>query len=129
MYQLVNIPRWGTAQLAVDSDLRNAGIWLMRDGNESTVFTSTGTCGVFAAPTYVGTTRYVTYTFSAAEGRLSRQGSDTGQTTGVARHVTGVQCPLGTVTDTVVISITATSGEGKNQVSATQIYTVTLRVR
>ena len=125
MYQFSKVPRWGNAQLAVDNDLRNVGMWLMRDGNESTTFTSGGSCGAFTVPTYAGSTRTITYTYSAAENTLNRQDSGTSQTTTVARNLTSVQCPAGVVTGTVVISVTAASGD----VSASQTYTVTMRVQ
>ena len=125
IYQFVKVPRWGNAQLAVDHDLRNVGMWLMRDGNQSTTFTPGGTCGVFAAPTYTGSTRTITYTYSAAANTLNRQDSGTGRTTAVARNLTSVQCPAGVVTGTVAFSVTAASGD----VSASQAYTVTMRVQ
>jgi prepilin-type N-terminal cleavage/methylation domain-containing protein len=123
-YQFSKIPRWGNAQLAVDNDLRNVGMWLMRDGNESASFTSGGSCGTFTAPS-VSLTRTITYTYSAAENTLNRQDSGTSQTTTVARNLTSVQCPAGVVTGTVVFLVTAASGD----VSASQTYTVTMRVQ
>ncbi len=120
IYQFYTVTSLGNAQLAVDADLRNAGLWLMRDGNQSTVFTQTGTCGVFAAPTFIGSTRYITYTFSA--GTLSRQDSGTGQVIGVARRVTGVQCQQNGRS----VSITLTSANGN--VSNSAMFTVALRV-
>ncbi len=120
MYQITRIPRWGNAQLTVDNELRNAGLWLMRDGNQSVSFTPAGTCGVFTAPTSAGTTRAITYTYSAST--LSRQ--EGSRTIGVARHVSGVECPSGTVTGTVAISLTVSSGN----ISGSAVFTVTLRV-
>jgi len=122
LYQFLTIPRWGNAQLAVDSDLRNAGLWLVRDGNESASFIPGGTCGIF----YTGPTRNISYTYSylPAENALSRQDSDTGQTISVARHVSGVQCPSVMTTDTVAITLVSSSGD----VSASQTFTVALRV-
>ena len=121
IYQFYTVTSLGNAQLAVDADLRNAGLWLMRDGNQSTVFTQTGTCGVFAAPTYTGSTRYITYTFLA--GTLSRQDSSTGQVIGVARRLAAP--PTCSVQgQSAVIVLTSTVGKVSN--SAT--FTVTLRV-
>ncbi len=119
MYQIMNIPRWGNAQLTVDGDLRNAGLWLMRDGNESRVFTGMAPCDSFVFDTGRGTV----YTYTLSGSTLSR--SDGSQTIGVARHVSGLQCPSGIVTGTVAISITATSGT----VSGSAVFTVTMRVQ
>jgi prepilin-type N-terminal cleavage/methylation domain-containing protein len=125
VYQFSRIPRWGNAQLDVDNDLRNVGMWLMRDGNGSTSFTSSGSCGVFAVPTSSGSTRAITYTYSLAESALTRQDSETGKVVTIARRLSGVQCPAGVVTGTAVISVTATSGD----VSTSRAYTVTMRVQ
>jgi hypothetical protein len=109
--------------MAVDADLRNAGLWLTRDGNQSNVFTPTATCGIFAAPISTGSTRYITYTWSA--NTLNRQDSNNpGQTLGVARHVTGIQCPTSVVTGTMAVTIISTGG----QVSNSATFTVTMRV-
>jgi len=124
LYQFFSITRWGNDQLAVDGDLRNTGLWLMRDGSGSASFSSTVPCGVFVAPTSIGVTRAITYTYAPVQNTLSRQDSSTGRTTVLARHVTGVQCPSGVVTGTVTFSITAASGD----VSASQVFTVTTRV-
>lgn len=118
MYQIMNIPRWGNAQLTVDGDLRNAGLWLMRDGNESRVFTGTAPCDSFVFDTGRGTV----YTYTLSGSTLSRDSG--GQTIGVARHVSDMQCPSGTVTGTVAVSITASSGT----VSGSAVFTVTMRV-
>jgi prepilin-type N-terminal cleavage/methylation domain-containing protein len=123
LYQFFSITRWGNDQLRVDGDLRNTGVWLVRDGSGSVSFSPSGTCGVFTAPTLT-TTRTITYTYSAAQDTLSRQDSGTGQTIAVARHATGVLCPTVVVTNTAAFSVTAASDD----VSASQIYTITMRV-
>ena len=120
LYQFFIIPSQGNAQLAVDSDLRNAGLWLMRDGNESQVFTGTMPCNTFTFDTGQG----VTYIYARNGNALERTDSSTGQTTGAARHVSDVQCPAGVSTSTVGITIFSSSGD----VSASQTYTITLRV-
>ena len=123
IYQFLTIPRWGNAQLAVDSDFRNAGLWLTRDGNESLEFTgAAGTCTPFAFNT--GTERGVVYTYAQSGSTLSRHNSSTGQTIGVARHVSSVACPSGTTSGTVVITLISTSGD----VSASQTFRITMRV-
>jgi prepilin-type N-terminal cleavage/methylation domain-containing protein len=119
VYQLLTIPRWGKAQLAVDQDFRNAGLWLMRDGNESQQFTGTpGTCTPFTFDTGRG----VQYTYTHSGDTLSRAAG--AQVVGVARHVTSVVCPPGTSTGIVAITLVSTKGD----VSASQIYTITMRV-
>lgn len=125
-YQFLNIPRRGNAQLAVDSDLRNAGLWLARDGNESQEFTGTpGTCTPFTFDTGPERGVVYSYTLSLSNDTLSRQDSSTGRTIGVARHVSSVQCPSGTTTGTVAITLVVSSGD----ISASQPYTVTMRVQ
>ena len=123
VYQLLLIPRWGSNQLTVDSDLRNAGLWLRRDGNESLEFTGTAlTCAPFTFDT--GSERGVTYTYTRSGTTLTRQASDTGQSTDVARHVSEVQCPAGTTTGSVVVDLTSSIGD----VSGIQAFTVAMRV-
>lgn len=121
LYQFYTVTSWGNAQLAVDADLRNAGLWLMRDGNESESFTPGGTCGAF----YTGPTRNITYTYSYSAGdrTLYRQDSSTGQMVGVARRITAA--PICTVQGrSVLVTLTASSG----RVSHSFTFTVTLRV-
>jgi prepilin-type N-terminal cleavage/methylation domain-containing protein len=123
LYQFMTVPRRGNAQLAVSGDLRNAGLWLVRDGNESLVFSGTpGTCTPFTFDT--GPERGVTYTYTLDGKTLNRQNSATGRTIGVARHVGSVQCPPGTITGTLGITLVASNGD----VSASQTFTVTTRV-
>ncbi|MGD2205184.1 MAG: type II secretion system protein [Anaerolineae bacterium] len=120
VYQFLSIPRWGNAQLAVDHDLRNAGLWLMRDGSESREFTGTpGTCTPFRFDTG---RPGVVYTYTRTVDTLNRQ--DGSQTIGVARRVDSVACPSGTVTGTIAITLISIEGD----LSASQTYTVTMRV-
>lgn len=123
IYQFLTIPRWGNDQLAVDSDMRTVGLWLMRDGSESLDFTGTaGTCTPFTFNT--GTERGVLYTYTRSGDTLSRLDSSTDQTVAVARHVNSVACPPGTTSGTVAITLVSASGD----VSASQTFTVTMRV-
>jgi hypothetical protein len=72
IYQFYTVTSLGNAQLAVDADLRNAGLWLMRDGSQGQTFTSTpGVCVPFAFNT--GPQRGVVYTYSFSGSTLSRQ--------------------------------------------------------
>jgi prepilin-type N-terminal cleavage/methylation domain-containing protein len=120
IYQIMNIPRWGNAQMNVDSDLRNAGLWLLRDGNQARVFTGTIPCNTFIFGT--GPERGLEYTYVYTGTTLWRY--DGTESNAVARRLSGLECPAGAVTGTVVLSLTATSGE----VSASQVFTITMRV-
>jgi hypothetical protein len=121
IYQFYTVTSLGNAQLAVDADLRNAGLWLMRDGSQGQTFASTpGVCVPFAFDT--GPQRGVVYMYSFSGSTLSRQDGITGQVIGVARRVTGVQCQQTGRS----VAITLTSATGKVSNSAT--FTVTLRV-
>lgn len=121
VYQFLHIPRWGNAQLAVDSDLRNAGLWLTRDGNESRVFTGTVPCNTFVFDTGRGRT----YTYTRNGETLLRTDSASGEMMPVGRHVTAVACPSGTLTGTVTVAVTSTRGS----VSGSALVTVTMRVQ
>ena len=120
LYQMLALPRQGNDQLAVDSDLRNAGLWLMRDGSESQRFTGSAPCTSFVFDT--GPVHGAVYTYTLNGETLRRD--DGTRTIGVARHVAGLDCPSGTVTEMVAIALTAAS----DSVSASQTYTVALRV-
>ena len=114
IYQFLTIPRWGNNQLAVDHDLRNAGLWLMRDGNESTAFAPGGTCGVFQ------TGHGATYTYALSGTEVQRTSG--GQTLVVAHYASGLACS--TTGNQAVVELDVTKGD----VSASQTYTVTMRV-
>ncbi len=120
IYQLMNIPRWGIAQMNVDSDLRNAGLWLIRDGNQSQVFTGTVACNAFTFGT--GPERGLEYTYTLTGTTLTR--TDGTETNAVTRRLSALDCASGTITGTAVLTLTATSGE----VSASQVFTITMRV-
>lgn len=132
LYQLLNAPRQGNAQLAVDGDLRNAGLWLMRDGNEAWDFTpgALPVYGTFLITRTGSTTASVTYRFAA--GTLWRDHTTAAGTAtyGVARHLEQASDVTFTPgSGTVVVEVTATSGEDRNQISASQTYTVALRAQ
>lgn len=114
VYQFLTIPRWGNNQLAVDHDLRNAGLWLMRDGNESTIFAPGGTCGVFQ------TGHGANYTYALSGTELQR--SSGGQTLVVAHYVSALACS--TAGSQAVVQLDVTKGD----VSASQTFSVTMRV-
>ncbi|HEY90165.1 MAG TPA: prepilin-type N-terminal cleavage/methylation domain-containing protein [Thermoflexia bacterium] len=116
--QIFDIPRWGNAQLAVDSDLRNAALWLVRDANESQAFTGTaGSCVPF---TFTHGSEQYGYTLNGET--LERRAGIT-TTNNIARHVSEINCPSGTVTGTVAVTLHATAGE----VSGSATYTLTMR--
>ena len=122
IYQFYTVTSLGNAQLAVDADLRNAGLWLMRDGSQGQTFTSTpGVCVPFAFDT--GPQRGVVYTYSFSGSTLSRQDGSTGQVIGVARRLAAPPtCSVQGQSAVIVL----TSATGKVSNSAT--FTVTLRV-
>ena len=121
LLQFMDVTRVGNGQMAVDGDLRNAGLWLTRDGSESQAFTGVAGCDTFIFDT--GPDHGAVYTYTLTSGTLWRD--DGTATRGVARHVSDVVCPSGTVTGTVAITVHSSSAG----VSASQTYTVTLRVR
>lgn len=114
-YQFWRVPRWGNAQMAVDSDLRDAGLWLVRDGNQSRAFIPGGSCGTFQ------TGHGETYTYTL-NGTVLQRTDSSGGTVAVARHVQAVSC----ATDGERVFVTMQVAAGP--VSATVTYTVTMRV-
>lgn len=108
LYQFWTIPRWGNAQLALDHDIRNAGLWLMQDGNESASFTP-GTCTF--------DTNRVVYALNGTD--LER--TESGQTTAVARYVSGLNCALSGSQAVVTLNL------AKDTVSTSTTITVTMR--
>jgi len=134
LYQLLDVPRLGGAQMAVDSDLRNTGLWLARDGNEAWQFVA-GTppvYGTFYITHTGGITVTTTYRYDSTHETMWRdyQTATESRTTGVARHVAqGSDVTFATSGDIVAVTLTATSGTGRNRVTSSQVYTVTMRVR
>ena len=116
-YQFLNVPRWGNAQMAVDNDLRNAALWLMRDGNESASFTPGSGCGTFA------TGHSATTVYDLSDSALQRTDSGSGQTIPVAHYVKSITC--GTSGDVVVVTLEVERGSA----SASTTYTIAMRVR
>lgn len=121
LLQFMDVTGTGNGQMAVDGDLRNAGLWLGRDGSESQTFTGAAGCDTFIFDT--GPDHSAVYTYTLSGSTLLRNDGTT--TRNVARHVNDVVCPTGTVTGTVAITLFSISGD----VSASQTYTVALRVR
>ncbi|MEA3309027.1 MAG: prepilin-type N-terminal cleavage/methylation domain-containing protein [Chloroflexota bacterium] len=116
--QVFDIPRWGNAQLAVDSDLRNAALWLVRDANESQSFTGTaGSCVPF---TFTHGSKQYVYTLNGET--LERQAGIT-TTNNIAHHVSGISCPGGNITGTVALTLLA----AVKDVSGQTTYTLTMR--
>jgi len=116
MYQFWRIPRWGNAQMTVDSDLRNLGLWLIHDGNESEAFVPGGACGTFQ------TAHGATYTYSLS-GTMLQRTDQAGTRVTVARHVQSLSCAA--VGDQVRVAVQVAEGP----VSASATFTVTMRVR
>lgn len=115
LYQFWRVPRWGTAQMALDGDLRSAGLWLVRDGNESQAFVADGSCGTFQ------TAHGPAYTYSL-QGTALERSQEGGPTVTVARHVLGLSCAA--MGDQVQVALQV----GQGPVSASAVFTVTMRV-
>ncbi len=114
-YQFWRVPRWGNAQMTVDSDLQRASLWLIRDGNQSRAFVPSGSCGVFQ------TGHGEVYTYTLAGTTLQR--TDTaGNTVAVARHVQTISCT--TDGERVFVTLEVSAGSISSRVT----YTVTMRV-
>jgi prepilin-type N-terminal cleavage/methylation domain-containing protein len=121
LLQFMDVTRAGNDQMTVDGDLRNAGLWLARDGSEGQVFTGAAGCDTFVFDT--GPDHGAVYTYTLSSGELWR--NDGSSSVRVARHVSDVVCPTGAVTGTVAITLFSTVGD----LSASQTYTVALRVQ
>ncbi len=121
LLQFMDVTRAGNDQMTVDGDLRNTGLWLARDGSEGQTFTGAAGCDTFVFDT--GPDHDTVYTYTLSSGELWR--NDGSSSIRVARHVSDVVCPTGTVTGTVAITVFSTVGD----LSASQTYTVALRVR
>ncbi|MBM4464597.1 MAG: type II secretion system protein [Chloroflexi bacterium] len=113
IFQIFDITGWGNAQLVVQHDLRNAATWLNRDVLTASEAKVSGSQMILTVPYFAGTilTHTITYTFSAANGTLTR---DTGNSSHiVGRHIVSNPFPL---TDTIeapnVVAVTLQSKEG-----------------
>ena len=132
LYQVMTVPRWGNSELNVTADLRTAGLWLVRDGNQSWKFEAGAGAlyGTFTMTQTTGAPASVLYFYE--DGQLKRNvqiGADT-RTHTVARRIANVgDVVFAPGPGSVTFDITPTSGTGTSQVSSTQQYFVALRVR
>jgi prepilin-type N-terminal cleavage/methylation domain-containing protein len=132
LYQVMTVPRWGNSELNVIADLRNAGLWLVRDGNQSWKFEAGADMlyGTFAMTQTTGAAASVLYFYE--DGQLKRSvqiGADV-RTHTVAHRIASVgDVVFAQGPGSVTVDITPTSGTGSSQVSSTQQYVVALRVR
>lgn len=115
VYQFLHIPRSAIDELAVASALRNAAVWLMRDGNESRSFSEEGTCGTFR------TGHGSTYTYSL-DGEAMTRTDNTGATIVVARNVSALTCDSSDGLVSVGLEMT------RREVSHSRTFTVAMRV-
>ena len=116
MYQIVDITARGNAEMVVQHDLRNAAVWLNRDVLSASSADVSGSQMVLEVPYLVTTSEvtttisYITYTYSAETGTLTRDSDDSSSI--VARHIDTDPFPsLG------------------NPIEAPDVVTVTLRSR
>ena len=110
IYQIYQITGWGNNELVVQHDLQNAATWLNRDvisASEAEVISSRM---VLTIPTSIIDTINITYTYSEAEGTLSR---DSGASSLIiARHVDSVDfSATDTVTSAIIITITSRASD------------------
>jgi len=113
VYHFVTIPRWGNARMTVDGALRNAGVWLRRDGNQSEAFVPGGSCGTFE------TAHGPTFEYALTGDTLYRV--EGGQTQVVARHIDTITCSA----NGNVVTVTLVASEGDVTDNAT--YQVVMR--
>jgi len=132
VYQVMTVPRWGNSELNVTADLRNTGLWLLRDANQSWKFDpgADPVYGTFTMTQTTGSTATVQYFYEDGQlKRTSQAGVDTRTHTVAHRIANGGDVVFAPAAGSVTVDVTATSGTGSSQVSSTQQYTVALRVR
>jgi len=110
LFQFWTIPRRGIAQLALDQDIRNAGLWLMQDGNESGAFTP-ATCSFDG--------NRITYSLNGSN--LERIETAVGQTRTIAHYVRSINCQAAGSQAVFQLNLL------KGTVSASATLTVTMR--
>jgi len=117
MYQVVTITDRGNAEMVVQHDLRNAATWLNRDVLSASKATVSGSQMVLevpdlrTTPEVTTTISYITYTYSADTGNLTRDGDGSAVT--VARHIASTPfTPTGVITAPNVVTVTLYSLEG-----------------
>ena len=116
IYQIFNITDWGNDELVVQHDLQNAATWLNRDVlSASSAEISDSQMMTLTVPySITGTsilTRTITYTYSEAEGTLTRYSGASSLI--IARHVdSNPFSPTGVIMGPDVITVSLSSGEG-----------------
>ena len=110
IYQIYQITGWGNNELVVQHDLQNAATWLNRDVISASEAEVIGSRMVLTIPTSIIDTINITYTYSEAEGTLSR---DSGASSLIiARHVDSVDfSATDTVTSAIIITITSRASD------------------
>ena len=110
IYQIYQITTWGNNELRVQHDLQNAATWLNRDvvsASEAEVIDSRM---VLTIPTSIIDTINITYTYSEAEGTLTRDSG--GSSLIIARRVDSVDfSAAGPVTSTITITLSSQAGD------------------
>jgi len=110
IYQIVDITSRGNSEMVVQHDLRNAAVWLNRDVLSASEAEVIGSRMVLTIPTFITTTINITYTYSEADGTLTRDSGDS--TMMVARRVNSFAfSATGMVTSAITITITSRVGD------------------
>ena len=110
IYQIYQVTGWGSNQMRVQHDLQNAATWLNRDVVSASEAEIIGSRMVLTIPTSIIDTINITYTYSEAEGTLSRDSG--GSSLIIARRVDSVDfSATGTVTSVITITITSRASD------------------
>jgi len=117
IYLIYHVTGWGSDEMRVQHDLRNAATWLNRDVlSASSVHIVSPSQMTLTIP-YISSittdtiyTRVITYTFSITNSTLTRDSGDS--TLVVARYINSfVPSPTGTVTSAITITITSRASD------------------
>jgi len=110
LYQIYQITTWGNNELVVQHDLQNAATWLNRDVVSASEAEIIGSRMVLTIPTSIIDTINITYTYSEAEGTLTRDSG--GSSLIIARRVDSVDfSATDTVTSAIIITITSRASD------------------
>jgi Tfp pilus assembly protein PilE len=109
IYQIYQVTGWGNRELVVQHDLQNAATWLNRDVVSASGAEITGPRMVLTIPTSIIDTINITYTYSEAEGTLTRYSG--GSSLIVARHVDSVDFSPTAGTSAITITLTSRASD------------------
>jgi len=112
IFQIFDITGWGNSTLVVQHDLRNAATWLNRDVLTASSAKVSGSQMILTIPTSITSTINITYTYSAANGTLTRESGSSSLI--VARYVISDPFPslLEPIEAPSVVTVTLSSSKG-----------------